>query len=163
MFRVEPGQLVFHDSTLICQENQCAWISINLRIYWKHSTILKTSSKSVSSNDFWYLEKYIFWNFIEDAIMYWDKTNIHKIHSDKINFTKMQEWSSEYLFLYAILNQKVNLFKGVWEIFHFRFFLSFIKVCFCSLKSVDSLILKRQNFFHIKTMEKPHTGLLTDF
>ena len=59
-----------------------------LRIYWKLSTILKTSNKSVWSIVFWYVKVYIFWKFNQSTI-HRDKTQmLTKYPSDKINVTK---------------------------------------------------------------------------
>ena len=50
-------------------------------------------------------------------------------------------------FLYE-LKHKVRLLKTVFEIFHFRFRLEFIKFyIFCSTKCMDPLTLKRHNSF----------------
>ena len=46
----------------------------SLKIRCGLSTILKTSTKSVWSNIFWYAKVYIFWKFIEYTI-HWDKNN----------------------------------------------------------------------------------------
>ena len=55
---------------------------MNVRIHWKHSTILETSNKSVWSNGFWYVKVCIFF-------IHWDKTQIlKKFPLDKINGSK---------------------------------------------------------------------------
>ena len=48
------------------------WSLMYLRIHWRLSMILKTSSKSVWSNVFWYVELCIFWKCIQYTI-YWYK------------------------------------------------------------------------------------------
>ena len=50
-----------------------------LRIYWRLSTILKTSNKSVWSNVFWHVKVYIFWKFIQYTIIEIKHTNAEKI------------------------------------------------------------------------------------
>ena len=111
----------------------------NLRIYWRLSTILETSSKSVWSNIFWYVKACIFWKYIQYTI-YWDKTqNLKKFHSDKINGTKNilsfllgtlthHSFTFNLRFLYE-LKHKVRLSKTMCEIFHFRSRFVFVKVC----------------------------------
>ena len=50
--------------------------------------ILKTSSKNVWSNVFWYVKVYIFWNFIQHTIN-WDKTEmLKKVPSGQTKVTK---------------------------------------------------------------------------
>ena len=59
----------------------------SLMIYWRLSTILKTSNKSVWSNAFWYVKVCIFWKCIQYTI-HWDKMQMLKnFNSDKINGT----------------------------------------------------------------------------
>ena len=48
-----------------------------LRIHWRLYTILKTSSKSIWSNVFWYIKVCIFWKCIPYT-MHWDKMQILK-------------------------------------------------------------------------------------
>ena len=64
------------------------WSAKWLRMHWRFSTILKTSTKSVWSNVFWYVKVCIFWKCIS-FIIRWDKTQmLKKFPSDKINGTK---------------------------------------------------------------------------
>ena len=52
------------------------------------------------------------------------------------------------------LKHKIRLSKTVYGIFHFRFRFIFIKVYFCLVKCMDSLTLKRHNFFQIENNKK---------
>ena len=59
-----------------------------LKIQWRLSTILETSSKSVWSNIFWYVKICIFWKCIQYNI-HWDNTQVlKKFPLDKISSTK---------------------------------------------------------------------------
>ena len=59
-----------------------------LRIHSRLSTMLKTSNKSVWSNDFGYVKVCIFWRSIQYTI-HWAKTQmLKKFPLDKINGTK---------------------------------------------------------------------------
>ena len=59
-----------------------------LKIQWRLSTILETSSKSVWSNIFWYVKICIFWKCIQYTI-HWDNTQVlKKFPLDKISSTK---------------------------------------------------------------------------
>ena len=61
-----------------------AFAKLVLRIHWRLSTVLQTSSKSVSSNVFWYVKACIFWNCIQYTI-HWNKTQMfEKSPSDKL-------------------------------------------------------------------------------
>ena len=64
-------------------------------------------------------------------------------------------------FLYE-LKDKVHLSQTVCRIFHFRFRLAFIKVYFCSTKSMDSLTSNLITSTQLKIIEKPHTVFLPD-
>ena len=60
-----------------------------LRIHWRLSMVLETSSKSVWSNVFWHVKVCRFRKCIQYTI-HWDKTQIlKKFPSDKIKGTKM--------------------------------------------------------------------------
>ena len=112
--------------------------NFDLRIHWRLSTILKTNSKSVWSNVFWYVKVCIFWKHIQYTI-HWDKTQmLKKIPLDKINSTKNtlffllqapihHSFTFNLWFLYE-LKHKVCLSKTVCGVFHFWFCFVFIKV-----------------------------------
>ena len=112
--------------------------NIHLRIHGRYSTIIKTSSKSVRSNVFWYVEVCIFWKCIQYTI-YWDKIQIlKKFPSDKINSTKNalvflsrasthHSFTFKSRFLYE-LKHKVHLSRTMSGIFYIRFCFVFIKV-----------------------------------
>ena len=98
-------------------------------MYWRLSTILNRSNKSVWSNVFWYVEVYIFWKFIQYT-MHLDKTQqiLKKNLSGKINVRKNAHYffswapthhssSFDSQFLYK-LKHKVYLSKIVCGIFH---------------------------------------------
>ena len=100
--------------------------------HWRLSTILKSSNKSVWSNDFWFVKVCIFWKCIQYTI-HWDKIQIlKKFPSDKINSIKNalfflsqapshHSFTFNFRFLYQ-LRHKVRLSKAVTGIFHFRKF-----------------------------------------
>ena len=62
-----------------------------------------------------------------------------KMHSFFLQLTSFA-FNSQFL---HELKDKVRLSKSVWGIFHFRFRLVFIKVCFCSTESMVSLTLSK--------------------
>ena len=63
-------------------------IKCYLRIHWRLSTKLKTNSKGLWSNAFWYVKVYLFRKFIQYTI-HWDKTQMLQIfYSDTISITK---------------------------------------------------------------------------
>ena len=83
--------------------------------------------------------------------------NVKKMPWDKISDTKNPllyltrapthySFNFNSRFLYK-LRDKIRPSKDVCGIFHFRFRFVFIKVCFCSTKSMDSLTVKRHNSF----------------
>ena len=123
-----------------------------LRIHWKLSTILKTSSKSVWSNVLWYKKIYIFWKFIQYSI-HWNKTQmLKKIPSDKINVTKNALFFSrelqlitDLLWIRSSYTGMVHISKTVCGIFHFRFHFYQI-LYFCSTNSIGSLNLKYNSY-----------------
>ena len=104
---------------------------------WKHWK-LSTSSKSVWSNDFWYVKVCIFWKYIEYTT-HWDKTQmLKKLPSNKISGTKNalfflsqalthNSFTFNLRFLYE-LKHKVHLSKTVCGIFYFRFLFILINV-----------------------------------
>ena len=116
------------------------WPSINSRIQWRLSTILKTSNKSVWSNVFWYVKVYIFRKFIQYTIN-WDKTKLlKKIILGKANVTinalfflsrtpthHNHSFIFNLKFLYK-LNHMENLSKTGYGIFHFQFLFVVIKL-----------------------------------
>ena len=78
----DNGQLCFYPGFKL------TYTLSSLRIYWRLLMMLKTSNKSVWSDDFWYLKVCIFWKCIRYTI-HWDKTQMSKkFPSDKINGTK---------------------------------------------------------------------------
>ena len=126
----------------------CIW----LRIHWRLSKIFKISKKSASSNVFLYVKVYVFWKFIQYTI-HWDKTNIKKFPSDKIDVTKNalfflsgapthDNFTFNLQFLYE-QKHKVHLSKTMCGIFHFRFRLVFNKVIF--------LFYRKHRLFYFKT------------
>ena len=84
--------------------------------------------------------------------------------SDKINITEnalffLSRTLTQHSFTFNSqfsyeLKHMVNLSKIVCGIFHFQFRLVFIKVHIFSIKSVNSLTLKRHNSFHNKNNGK---------
>ena len=113
-----------------------AWIF--LKIYWRLSTILNSSKRSVWSTVFWFVKVCIFWKCIQ-WILHWDKTQM-LFPSDKINGTKnahiflsraptQHSLTLNSRFFYE-LKHKVHLSKTVSGIFRFRFCFIFIEVIF---------------------------------
>ena len=113
-----------------------AWIF--LKIYWRLSTILNSSKRSVWSTVFWFVKVCIFWKCIQ-WILHWDKTQM-LFPSDKINGTKnahiflsraptQHSFTLNSRFFYE-LKHKVHLSKTVSGIFRFRFCFIFIEVIF---------------------------------
>ena len=111
-----------------------AWIF--LKIYWRLSTILNSSKRSVWSTVFWFVKVCIFWKCIQ-WILHWDKTQM-LFPSDKINGTKnahiflsraptQHSFTLNSRFFYE-LKHRVRLSKTVSGIFHFRLRFIFIKV-----------------------------------
>ena len=132
------------------------WGFKNLRIHWSLWRILKTSNKSVRSNNFWYLKVDIFWNFIQ--YIGWDKTlrwNTNVFFS----FTRSNSFTFNPQFLHE-LNHKVHLSKNMYGIFGFQFCLVLIKVC--STKSMECLTLKCHNHFSNQSNRKATHSLLPD-
>ena len=95
-----------------------------LRIHWRFSTILKTSSKSVSSNVFCYVKVCILWKCIQYTIRLNQTQVKNEIPLDKINVTKnalffVSSNSSQFYFLLAILEraeaQLSYLRNSVWD------------------------------------------------
>ena len=122
----------------LLRQRSDALLKTDLRIHRRLSTILETSSKSVWSNVFWYVEVCIFWKCFQYTIT-WDKTQISKkLPSDKINGTKnalffLSRAPTHHSFIFNLLSlrelkHKVLLSKTVCGIFHFRFRFVFIKV-----------------------------------
>ena len=97
--------------------------------------ILKTSKKTVSSDVFWYVKIYPFWNFIQYTI-HWDKTQAQR--STSIRITEAH-WSTRIISL--------KLWVRFWI---FNSVLLLLKFLFFSTKSMDSLNLKRHNSFQSK-------------
>ena len=142
------------------------FIYMPLRIHWRLLTFLKISNKSVWGNVL-HVKVYIFWKFIQ-YIIHWDKNQmLKKCLSSKINVTKNALFflsrapthhsfifNSQFLFK---LKHMVHLSKTVCGIFHFWFRLVFVKLFFCSTKSMDSLTLKHHN-----SLQKPYAVLLPD-
>ena len=106
---------------------------MNVRIHWKHSTILEASNKSVWSNGFWYVKVGIVWNFVQYNI-HWDKTNLQKnpFRQNK-RYKKCPHFFFRSSFVFNLrflheLKHKVRVSKAVWGIFHFRICFVLIKV-----------------------------------
>ena len=97
---------------------------------------------------------YIFWKFIQCTIQNADVKNISFGLNKRSKICTIflsrapthHSFTFNSRFLYE-LKHKVFLSKSVCGILHFRFRLVFIKVYFCSRKSMDSLTLKRHNSF----------------
>ena len=133
-----------------------------LRIHWRLSTILKTSNKSVSNIDFWYVKVNIFWKIFQYTIN-WDKTKMLKknFFGQNTCYKKMHSFfaSSDSSVLLLICNfyaQGSLLQNWVWD-FPFsippRFYYTWT-LYFCSSKSMDPWTLKRHNFFQNKNNRK---------
>ena len=115
---------------------RCARWNCHVKDTLKASDDFKNKQKSVWSNVFWYVNVCIFWKC--QYTIHWDKTNVKKNSSDKINDTKNalfflwgapahHGFTFNLQFLYE-LKHKVHLSKAVCGIFHFWFHFVFIKV-----------------------------------
>ena len=78
------------DNTLYSANKNSHTISDLLGIHWRFLTISKTSSKSVSSNVFWYAKVYKFWKFIQYIIHREKHIKEYrcKFKTDKITYSK---------------------------------------------------------------------------
>ena len=123
-------------------------------IHRRFSTILKTSNKSVCSNDFWYVKVYTFWKFIPYT-RHWDGTQMLKnFLRTKETLQKMHSFLLQELQLITVLLLICNSFMSwsAWFIFPklsvgFSIFDSVPFLYFCSTKSTYSLTLKRHISF----------------
>ena len=99
-------------------------ITFKLKIHWRLSTIIKTSSKIVWRNAFWYVKICICWMCIQYTI-HWDKTKILKKFScETTNDTKnvlffCSRAPTHHSFTFNLRfsnepNYKVCLLKNVW-------------------------------------------------
>ena len=107
-------------------------------LFWRPTTISKSSKKVYEVIFFWYVKARIFWKCIQYTI-HWDKIRtLKKFPSDKISGTKHalfllsrtpsnQNSAFNLRFLYE-LEHKVRLSQTVGGIFHFRFRFVFIEV-----------------------------------
>ena len=97
--------------------------------------------------------------------MNWDKTQIlKKFPSVKIKVIKnalffLSQAPTHHSFTFHSqfsqeLKPMVYFYKTVYRIFHFWFRLDFIKIYFCSTKSMHSLTLKPHNSFHTQNNKK---------
>ena len=128
-----------------------------LRIKWRLSAILKTSSKYVWSIIFRYEKVHIFWKYIQYTI-YWGKIkNFEKFSSNKINSKKMPSFIFFEFKLITVLllvcNSYMNWstrFVSLKQCLGFSVFdsLSFLwNFIFLFKKLHGSLALKRHHFF----------------
>ena len=107
----------------------------------------------------------VYW-FIQYAI-HWDRTQMLKrISSDKINITKKQKTKHFSLFSFPNMSWdtifvSLKVCVGI-SIFNSVFRFSILAQQRQSWKIIDSLILKRHNFFQNQIMEKRHSFLLPD-
>ena len=88
----DNGQLCFYPGFKL------TYTLSSLRIYWRLLMMLKTSNKSVWSDDFWYLKVCIFWKCIRYTI-HWDKTQMLK----KIRYEKFPSCFFRELQLITVL------------------------------------------------------------
>ena len=140
-----------------------------LRIHWRISIILKTSSniKVHEVMFFWYAKVHISWKYTQYAI-YWDKTKIffrqNKLYKKMPSFFFCELQLITFLLLIcdSYMKHKVFLSRTVCRIFCFRFCFIFIKVYIFVQQNAWTvcLTLKHHNSFQIKIIEKPHTVLL---
>ena len=103
---------------------------IHLRLNWRLSMILKTSSKSVWSNAFWYIEVCIFWKCIQYT-MNWDKTQILKkipsffFHELQLLTVLLLLWDSYMSWSTRLISLKpcvgFSIFKSVLSLLKFVF------------------------------------------
>ena len=120
----------------------CSWYPFKRFLFWKKSSqcatckYLKTSSKSVWSNAFWYEKVNTFWRFIQYTI-HWDKTQIlKKFPSSKINGTKNalfffpqapthHSFTFNWQFLYKLKHMvHLSTFHSVSFLLNFKFVLN---------------------------------------
>ena len=137
-----------------------------LKIHWRLSMLLRTSSKTVWSNVLWYVTVCIFWKCIQYTI-HWEKTKILKnFPLDKISGTKnalyfLWEAPTCYSFTFNLqflygLKHKVRLYKTFCMIFYFPFHFLFIKVYIFVQQDAESisLTLKCHNSFQNENNRK---------
>ena len=108
-------------------------------LFWRPTTISKSSKKVYEVIFFWYVKARIFWKCIQYTI-HWDKIRtLKKFPSDKISGTKKPSFFFRELQLITALlltcdsymhwsTLKVRLSKTMRGIFHFGFRFGFIKV-----------------------------------
>ena len=123
--------------------------------FWRLSSTLETSNKSVWSNILWYVKIYIFWKCIQ-YIIHWDEKQVlRKMPLEEINGTKNALFFfCELHFITVLLLICVSsigwgksFVKTAWD-FPFLIPLRFgSSLYFCLTKCIDSLTLKRHNSF----------------
>ena len=133
-----------------------------LRIYWKLSTILKTSNKWMK-NVFWYVKVYIFWKFIQYNV-HWGKTHMSKKKnpSEQIKSTRnvlfiILRAPTHHSFTFDSYTSCSRRFISLKVCVGFSVFDSvslLLSLCFCSIKSMDSSTLNVIIPFKIKIIEK---------
>ena len=119
------------------------WLNILVKLLVKNTlkalNDFKNKRKGVWINVLWFAKVYIFWSFFQ-----------YTIHRDKHKWQKSflltkftlflsrdqthHSFTFNSQFLYELKN-KVGLSESVYEIFHFRFYLVFIKVFFFQQKA----------------------------
>ena len=124
-FYLNSMQCIFDDTIIII-------LIVFLRIRWRLSTILKTSNKSVWGNVFWFVKVYIFWNFIQYTIN-WHILRLFSLSQTPIDHRFTFNWQ----FLYKPKHM-VHSCKTVCGIPIFVFVSFFLKLCFCSIKIMNS-------------------------
>ena len=131
---------------------------LKLRIHWRLWTILKTSNTSVRSNAFIFVKVFIFRKCIQDTT-YWDKTQMLKkrFFRTKLTIQKM-------LFFFFHKVQHITVLLLIYDSFVswstrfvslklcvgfpiFDSVLFLLKFMVLLNKCIDSLALKRHNFF----------------